>query len=208
MASVNDRDIKASALNAKKVSDTAESGKRGRNRAFGGEESVVGSSSGRRKSTIWVDIVLFVVLVGVIVGGVIGYRAVKNAYAPEWDEREIVFVVEMSSVDAEIVPSYWHADAPMYVSTDADAEPIGYLMKGPDIFPSTGASDDGRTYKTVRLTLRGTAAYREGQGYYCGNTPILAGLSGNVRVDGISGTGLVVAVYEVDEYAAAFGSQP
>lgn len=212
MASVNDRDFgtaaKASALTARETADAAEGGKRTRSRALG-DDAAPGSSSGRRGGAIWADIVLLVVLIAVVIGGVLGYRAVKNAYAPAWEERKVVFVVEFACIDAEIIPDFWHADAPLYTSDKADALPIGYLMSSPDVIPlpTDPEESDGRICKTVRLTLHSTVSYREGQGYYCGETPILAGLSGELRIDGISGTGMITAVYEADEYAALTDTQ-
>ena len=202
MASVNNRDFdtaeKASSLVVRETADTAESGKRSRTRVFG--DDTVGSTATRRKGTVWVDLILLFVLVAVIVGGVLGYRAVKRAYSPVWEERRVVFVVEFPRIDAEILPEYWHVDAPMYTSDKVDDTPLGYLMENPCVT----ATDviDGRTYKSLRLVMHSTVRYREGQGYYCGDTPILAGLSGTLRVDGVSGNGVITAVYEAAEYAA------
>ena len=200
MASVNDRDlepaVKASALTERETADSADSGKRTRNHVLG-DDTAAGSPV-RRGRSIWVDVVLLVVLVGVIVGGVLGYRAAKNAYAPAWDERDIVFVVEFSCIDPAILPEFWHAEAPLYASDMADATPIGYLMYSPRI--SADAKNDGHV--TVRMVLHAEARYRKGKGYYCGDMPILAGLSGDLRVDGISGNGMILEVYEADEYAA------
>ena len=200
MASVNDRDletaVKASALTARETADSADGGKHARNRAFG-DDTAAGSPV-RRGRSIWVDVVLLVVLVGVIVGGVLGYRAAKNAYAPAWDERDIVFVVEFSRIDPSILPEFWHAEAPLYVSDKTGTTPIGYLMYSPYI--SADAENEG--YVTVRVIMHAEARYRKGKGYYCGETPILAGLSGDLRVDGISGNGMILAVYEAEEYAA------
>ena len=205
MASVNDRDFgtakKASVLTARETADAAEGSKRTRNRVFG-DDATVGSPSGRRGGAVWVDLILLVVLVAVVVGGVLGYRAVKNAYAPAWEEKEIVFVVELSAIDEAILPDYWHAEAPLYTSNATDAAPLGYLMDRPEILPTSATAEDGRVCKTVRLALHNKVSYREGQGYFCGNTRILAGLSGDLRIDGISGVGMITAVYEVDEYVA------
>lgn len=199
MASVNDRDlettVKASALTARETVDSADGSKHPRNHVLG--DDAAAGSSGRRGRAIWVDIVLLVVLLAVIVGGALGYRAVKNVYAPAWSERNIVFVVEIPHVDPTIVPNYWHAEAPMYVSDKIDAAPIGYLMYSPYIL--TDVENSG--YVTVRLIMHVEARYRKGKGYYCGETPILAGLSADFRVDGISGNGMITAVYEADEYA-------
>ena len=201
MASVNDRDFgtatKASALIARETTDTAEGSKRTRNRTFG-DDTATSPSTSRRRGSFWADLVLLVLLIAVIVGGVLGYRAVKNAYAPAWDKRNVVFVVEISGVDAAILPEFWHAEAPLYASDKTDAMPIGYLMDTPYVFAD--AENDGRV--TVRLLMHSEARYRNGKGYYCGETPILAGLSGDLRVDGVSGNGMIMMVLEADEYAA------
>ena len=201
MASVNDprfgMDNKASSLTARRTTDTADKGKRARNRTLGVED-IPHSTDSRRKGSVWVDLILLVVLATVIVGGVMGYRTLKRVYAPEWEERDIVFVMDVSHVNASILPDFWHAEAPLYVSDSVDAAPVGYLMDSPYVMDD--ASEDG--YVTVRLLLHGKARYRKGEGYYCGNTPILAGLSGDVRVDGVSGNGMIMMVLEADEYAA------
>ena len=210
MASVNDRDFgtaaKASVLTARETADAAEGSKRNRSRVFG-DDTASGSSVGRRGWSLWADLILLVVLVAVVVGGVLGYRALKNIYAPAWEERKVVFVVEFTRIDEEILPDFWHADAPLYTSDKADASPIGYLMSNPTVSSLPTDPEDGRVYKTVRLTLHSTVRYREGQGYYCGETPILAGLSGDLRIDGISGKGMITAVYEADEYTALTDAQ-
>ena len=77
-------------------------------------ESVGGSGRGRGKTMLirrgnrlWValvvDVILLVLLAGLIVGGIFGYRAVRDMYAPVWDERDVVFGVKMENVPPEMV---------------------------------------------------------------------------------------------------------
>ncbi len=206
MASANEYKFgvsgKASGLIERDIADTADGGAKNTHGRTWGGDGVLETPAMRRKRALWVDIVLLLLLAAILVGGILGYRAVKRAYAPRWETREIVFVVEFPQLDAEILPTpdedYWHLYAPLYTEGD---ELLGYLIEAPHYtaVPADGTAD-GRTYKTVRMTLQTAAQYRVGEGYYCGEVHILAGLSGKLRIDGVSGRGQIIEVCEKDEY--------
>ncbi len=222
MASVNEHESrdnrrlgKASSLTERETADASSTGKRTSARTFGEGDASTGTGKKRRRGVIIIDILLIVLLCGGIVGGVFGYRALKAAYTPVWEEREMIYCVELLCVDAEALPPYWNVHAPAYASDAADAAPIGYLV---DVSHMTtlpgssskidfsGSAETGTasepTYKSVGLVLRTTARYRAGEGYLCGDFSLLAGVSFDIRVDGISTPCMITSVYEEEEYNA------
>ncbi len=207
MASVNDQKKHTESENkARKASSLTpretESGeeKRSRNRA-GGNGEKAGALRDRGKGVIIADILLVFLLILLVGGGIFGYRALKNAYAPQWETREVIFLVEIPHMDDAIVPDSWNQGANAYLSDRADALPVATLYDVPYILSSKTQSEEA-PYKTVRIALKASARYRETMGYYCGELHLLAGTSLTLRVDKISASGVVVAVYELSEYPA------
>ncbi len=202
---------KASGLDARASGDSTKSGqgaKRKSDARRSGWKDVSGET-GRRRAPIWVDILLILLLVALVTGGVLGYRFLKRAYAPEWEEREVVFLVELTRVDEETMPKYWNMNAPVYLSDRADTQPIARLIGVPYIASLPALSEDesaeagdALSYKTIHLTLRATALYRAGNGYYIGEMPLWAGTKQDLRVDGLSTSAMILSVYEAAEYDA------
>lgn len=160
----------------------------------------------RRWVAILVDVLLILALVGLIVGGYFGYRAIRELYAPVWETREIVFCVRMEGIEPDMVkygqdgrPTF--TDNAIWSSGSTDADRLGTVT---DVRTVLVTHADSSNSLTLYLTVTATARYREGQGYHMGNTHLLAGLEGVFRVEGMSAPGAVISLHEqADETAPA-----
>ena len=145
-----------------------------------------------------VDLILLVILAGLCVGGVWGYRAVKELYAPTWDTRTVEFCVEIKNIDYDradqLLPTL--SDRGLWYSADVDGDLLG-TVNDVRIVPSV--TEDGRETMTLYLTVKTTAGYRKGEGYYIGTTRILAGEEGVFRAEGLIAEGKVVSLKDVSE---------
>ncbi len=158
----------------------------------------IGKQHGNLRNARIADLVLLILLVAVIGGAVVGYRALKHAYAPEWETREIIYVIELPAVERHHAwKQYW--ETAVYASSDVDAAPIGKLIA----IPRTVNTDDPAlkdTHRKMYVTVSATAYYLPGKGYRVGDTTILAGAEGTFRVSGLSSKGMIISLYERAEY--------
>ncbi len=147
-----------------------------------------------------VDLVLLLVLVGVVVGGWLGYRAVKSAYAPDWQSRQVSFSVEIKNIDYDradqLLPSLAGHD--LWYSAHVSGDRLGVVK---DVRAVPSVTEDGRETMTLYLTVETTVAYRAGVGYYVGTTRILAGETGVFRAQGMTAEGMVVSLTDLTEAA-------
>ena len=157
---------------------------------------------GRRGNRWWVsllvDLVLLAVLAGIILGGIYGYRFLRELYAPTWETRDVVFCVEMSGIDPNMV-KYGQDGRPNFVnnsiwsSDQTDADCLGTVT---DVRTVLVALEDGTNTLTLYLTVEAKAYYRTGKGYRMGETMLLAGTEGVYRLEGMSATGMVISMHE------------
>ena len=155
-----------------------------------------------RKKRLWmtllVDLILLAVLFGAVAGGIFGYRALRDWYAPEWELREVVFCVEMQGINPELV-KYGSDGRPtmtgngIWSSDHTDADLLGTVSSVRTVLV---AEADGTNTLTVYLTIEASAYYREGKGYRMGETMLLAGTEGVFRVKGITAPGSIISMHE------------
>ena len=162
----------------------------------------VGGGRPRRWVTLVVDILLLGILIGLVVGGVFAYRVIRELYAPTWETRDVVFTVEMTGVDVELVKygqdgrptitghSLWSSDA-------SDADFLGTVT---DVRTVLVSGENGENTLNLYLTVEATAHYRAGKGYRMGATMLLAGMKGTFMAQGLVADGTVTSMHEkIDE---------
>ena len=143
---------------------------------------------------LMVDTVLLLIIAALAVGGVWGYRALKEVYAPVWDETTVEFCIRIGGVDVASIYDeegrslfdqcdVWHSD-------HAQGELWGTVV---DV--DAPPEENGHT-ATLYLTVRSAALYRAGEGYYIGETHLLAGMKSTFRVRGIMAEGEVISLRE------------
>ncbi len=169
----------------------------------------------RRRSSgagLMVDLLLLIVLAALAVGGVLGYNAIRDAYAPTFETRQIVIIVEMAEVDPTLIPGQSDVgkNTPIYRSERADATPLG-RVESFDVSDHT--SDDAPNEndatvikKNIRITVRAEAKYRAGEGYYIDGERLLAGDEATYRLSGMVADGMIVSLYEAKDYDAMIES--
>ena len=180
---------------------TAKSG--GNGRSFGD----------RGRSNKWIalvgDIMLLAIVICLVVSGVFAYLAIRDLYAPVWETREVVYTVEMTGVDVDLV-KYGEDGRPILVdqalwSSDAsDADLLGTVT---DVRTVLVSGENGENTLNLYLTVEAKAHYREGKGYRMGTTMLLAGMKGTFMAQGLVAEGTVTSMHEKsDEPADTAGS--
>ena len=197
----NDAEPKASSLPDsatahRPASPNAKAGKRGRS-----GRRAMGRGGSRRWVTLLVDIILLLVLVGLVVGGVFAYRTIRELYAPTWETREVVFEVEMTGIDLDLVK--YGQDGrptitghPLWSSDRSDADHLGTVT---DVRTVLVSGEEGENSLNLYLTVKATAYYREGKGYRMGATMLLAGMEGTFMAQGLVAEGTVISMHEVGQ---------
>lgn len=159
-------------------------------------------SMGRRGSRGWVtlavDIILLLVIAGLVVGAVFAYRAIRELYAPTWETREVVFEVEMTGIDLDLVK--YGQDGrptmtghPLWSSDRSDADFLGTVT---DVRTVLVSEAEGKNSLNLYLTVEATAHYREGKGYRMGVTMLLAGMKNTFMAEGLVAEGTVISMHE------------
>ena len=161
--------------------------------------------------TLLVDLVLLAVLAGLVVGCIYGYRALRDLYAPVWENREVVFQVKMEGINPDMV-KYGSDGRPKLVnealwsSDHTDADMLGVVT---DVRTVLESEADGINTLTLYLTVEAKAYYREGKGYRMGETMLLAGSEGVYRLQGMTAQGLIISMHEKkDETTEAVETSP
>lgn len=148
-----------------------------------------------------VDAVLLLLLIGVGVGVWMGYRAVKAAYEPVWEQRRVEYTVEIRNIDYvradQLLPAL--SDHGLWRGSDADGDYLGQVS---DVRAVPSVTEDGRETMTLYLTISAEAKYLPGKGYYMGDTRLLAGLNGMFRAEGLLAEGTIVSMQEIAEVTA------
>ena len=194
-------DRKASSLAEPAVTQVSVRHRREENDRPGRGAGMMPGASARRRRVIaiLVDILLLLLLAGLIAGGWFAYRAIREVYAPTWETREVVFRVEMTGIDPDMV-KYGQDGRPTMVGKDiwssdrTDADRLGTVT---DVRTVLITAPDGKNTLTLYLTVKAQAYYREGKGYRMGVTMLLAGSEGIFRVTGMSAPGTIISMHEV-----------
>ena len=169
-----------------------------------GKESKGGGKVGLRRPgnrgwvPLVVDLILLAVVIGLVIGGIFAYRAIREMYAPTWETREVVFCVEITGIDPAMVK--YGQDGrptmtghPLWSSDRTDADCLGTVT---DVRTVLVSGEDGANTLTLYLTVEASAHYREGKGYRMGVTTLLAGMEGSFRAEGMVAEGTVISMHE------------
>ncbi len=193
---MNQKDGKASSLadGAGTYRPSAPDGGEGK----GGARKPDAVRGNRKWVTLVVDLILLAVLIGLSVGGVFAYRAIRDLYAPVWETRDVVFCVKMEGIDPSMVKYGQDGRStftgnPIWSSDRTDADCLGTVTDVRTVLVSR--EDDDNTI-TMYLTVEAEAHYREGKGYRMGATMLLAGDEGTYRVEGMIAEGIIISMHE------------
>jgi hypothetical protein len=166
----------------------------------------------RREKRLWVsllvDLILLILLAGLIVGGIFGYRAVRDLYAPVWEVRDVVFGVKMENIPPEMVEydaqkgKYYIVGGSIWSSDATDADLLGTVTDIRTALISTETDGREETVLTLYLQVHASAYYREGKGYRMGETMLLAGSSGTYRLEGLTAEGTIIFMHETNDKQA------
>jgi hypothetical protein len=172
----------------------------------GGEgKRAMGRRGTRGWVTLVVDIILLLVIAGLTVGGVFAYRAIRELYAPTWETREVVFEVEMTGIDLDLVK--YGQDGrptmtghPLWSSDRSDTDFLGTVT---DVRTVLVSEEGGKNTLNLYLTVEASAHYREGKGYRMGATMLLAGMKNTFMAEGLVAEGTVISMHEKSDETAA-----
>ena len=171
----------------------------------GGEgKRAMGRRGTRGWVTLVVDIILLLVIAGLTVGGVFAYRAIRELYAPTWETREVVFEVEMTGIDLDLVK--YGQDGrptmtghPLWSSDRSDTDFLGTVT---DVRTVLVSEEGGKNTLNLYLTVEASAHYREGKGYRMGATMLLAGMKNTFMAEGLVAEGTVISMHEKGDETA------
>lgn len=156
------------------------------------------------RTRVWVvDILLLVAIAALIVGGIFLYRYLRDTYAPSWDEKQVVYVLELSGLDPTLLSSASGGDRALvgkeiYASAREDADVLGTVR---DVVRVT---DEKTGRVTLYLTVTATVRYREEKGYWIGDTRLLCGRTYSVRVAGLAASGELLSLKTPNELDAGY----
>lgn len=172
----------------------------------------LGKASGRKRRGTWlIDGIFLVLIIGAVVGIYFLYSHLRDKFAPAWEERPVVYVLELTGVDSEMVA---------YESSGEKA------LCGKDVYGSMkpGADQLGRVTEAIRvqdaenpdrvtlyLTVEATARYREGYGYRMADTRLLCGETRGFRLAGLEVQGSILFLQtreELESIMAATETEP
>lgn len=157
------------------------------------------ASGAKCRKTWLIDGFILLLIVGLGVGVYYAYSFLRDKYAPTWEERQVVYVLELTGVDPEMV---------VYGSGGEKA------LCGKDVYGSMkpGADQLGRVTEAVRvqnaenpdcvtlyLVVEGTARYREGRGYWMADTRLLCGETRVFRLAGLEVQGSILSLQTREE---------
>lgn len=188
--------------------------------AAGGKDVLQDSQTYNKRKwlAVLMDVILFVAFVGLVVGGWFGYNALRDVYAPLWESRSMILIVELPCVDPALIPALGNPDERSVYNTEKTGVPaLGQVMDmtvtdpigddfEDDVNGDASADEDyegvenDQVYKTVRLIISAQAKYQKDKGYYVNSSPILAGDVNLYRFKGMAAEGTILALYEKDEY--------
>ena len=215
----DDRDRKLSGFAKREGGEAAETAKDGQPAVKNGQPAKEGKESKSRKRRVlarrgrrlWVallvDVILLLLVVGLVVGGVFAYRALRNLYAPVWEMRDVVFGVRIENLPPDRVQALYNPSTgqysvvgnPIWSSELTDADMLGTVTGISTVMIST---EDGNTV-TLYLEVKAKAYYREGKGYRMGETLLLAGSTGTYRLEGLAAEGMITYMREASDTRTA-----
>lgn len=142
---------------------------------------------------IFADVLILLVLAGVGIGIWFGYHAIRDIYAPVWEDREIELCVKITDIDYvradELLPGL--SEHPLWYGDTADSVELGNVTDVRAV-PSTTA--EGKEVMTLYLTVSVTAEYRNSDGYFVGDVRLLAGESSIYRANGLVSEGMILSL--------------
>lgn len=168
-----------------------------------GKKTARGEMTAERRPGYWrtvvADLVLLLLLAALCVGVIFGYRALKDIYDPEGEPCRMEFLIRVTDVDEQTVNTFLYDEdgnnlfenSEIYHTDRVDGDCLGIVK---DVKVEPGSDPDKATF-TLYLTVTSDAEYREGEGYFVEDTQLLAGVTDQYRVHGMSFEGLVTSLH-------------
>lgn len=163
-----------------------------------------GEMVAERRPVYWrtavADLVLLLLLAALCVGVIFGYRALEKVYNPEGEACRMEFSIRVTDVDEKTVNTFLYDEngnnlfenSEIYHTDRVDGECLG-IVKDVKVEPG---SDPAKATFTLYLTVENDVVYRQGEGYFVDEIQLLAGMTGQYRVHGMSFEGLMTALHE------------
>lgn len=170
------------------------------------------ASSGERRRRTWlIDGLILLLIIGAGVGLYTAYSYLRDRYAPAWEERQVVYVLELTGVDSEMVAYGSSGEKALcgkdvYGSMKPSADLLGQVTEAVRV---QDAENSDRV--TLYLTVEATARYRAGHGYWMADTRLLCGETRGFRLAGLEVQGSILSLQttaELESIMAATETEP
>ena len=167
--------------------------------------------SGDKKSMAWlVDlIIILLVAAAVLLAWLYLIRPLIGAYRRSWEERDVIWVLELTDVDPAYMTYDRDGDPELIGSTvlSAPRDDADVLGEVTDAETTLVVREDGSDTLTLRLTVKATVRYRAGDGYSAGDTHLLCGETRVFRLPGLTAEGMILSLNTPEELSAAAAAE-
>lgn len=164
-------------------------------------------SAGGRRQTGWlIDVIIIVLLVGILVGSYFLYGHLRDTYAPEWIERDIQYVLELTELSSDMIAYGPDGEKDLcgkniYSSFAQDSNQLGHIV---DVIRLT--DPEQTDHVTLYVIVEATARYRAGEGYWMADTRLLCGETRSFRLAGLKASGTILSLRTQEELDAEAAS--
>lgn len=167
--------------------------------------------AGDKKSMAWLADIIIILLIAAaaVLAWLYLVRPLMGAYRQSWEEREIVYVLEIPKVDPACL-TYDRDGEPELIGKSVlsaprdDADVLGQVT---DADMTVVIGEDGSSALTLRLTVEATVRYRAGEGFSSGDTRLLCGEVRTFRLWGLTAEGMILSINTTEELTSAAGAE-
>lgn len=165
-----------------------------------------------KKSKAWLADIIIILLIAsaVVLAWLYVVRPLMKAYRQSWEEREIIYVLEIPDVDPDLLTYDRDGDPelvgqPVLSAPRDDADVLGTVTDAETVVV---IREDGSSMLTLRLTVEASVRYHAGEGYSAGDTRLLCGEVRSFRLWGLTAEGMILSLHTPEELTTDTESEP
>jgi hypothetical protein len=144
------------------------------------------------------DVIILLIIAALGVSMWFGYRYLKQKYAPLWERRTVTYCILVEGLDPALIP--YGSDGQMalcgqavYASDREDADNLGTVVSAETVLVTREGQGDS---VDLYLYVEAETQYQAGDGYWAGDTRLLAGSQSTYRFFGLIAQGQIIFLEE------------